>query len=198
MKPVIYGNLNSLNDLCSFSSINPTMKGKGETFPYSDYQFSRRILKDHLCQEHSLGSRPLAEIKEHVQFLLDNNILKRGMKVLDLGCGPGLYAKIINLIDNISINYTGVDISPGAIEYAKSLSLPPYYTFIEKDIISFTKEENVSTYHLIMLFYEVFNFFCDEDVDLLLKNIKRILDKDGVVFLELRNTFPTNSYKREW
>ncbi len=62
------------------------------------------------------------------------NHLPRPLKLLDLGSGPGLYARhIARALETGDILYTGIDLSEPMIQAAKSHNLPA--TFLVRDII---------------------------------------------------------------
>lgn len=66
------------------------------------------MLEAHLNPNSDAASRKVAIIDKEVRHLLAVRVLKPRDRVLDLGCGPGLYA--IRLSEN-GIKVTGIDIS---------------------------------------------------------------------------------------
>ena len=63
---------------------------------------------------HMIQQRNNARIRDVNRFL--TNWIKRGQKVLDLGCGIGVIAQHLR---TLGADVTGIDISPRCIEYAK-------------------------------------------------------------------------------
>jgi SAM-dependent methyltransferase len=87
----------------------------GDTrLPWDDPMFSARMLAEHLDQRHDLASRRRSVIAEHVVWL--RTIGPDPGRVLDLGCGPGLY---LEGLAAAGWECVGVDVSPAAIEYAR-------------------------------------------------------------------------------
>ena len=88
-------------------------------FPWDDPDFSERMLRQHLDQSHGAASRPQPEILRVVDWLWDKLSLRKGSRVLDVTCGPGLYA--VELARR-GCSVTGLDFSPAAIRYASQLA----------------------------------------------------------------------------
>jgi SAM-dependent methyltransferase len=88
-------------------------------FPWDDPDFSERMLRQHLDQSHGAASRPRMEIIRLVDWLWDKLSLREGSRVLDVTCGPGLYA--VELARR-GCTVHGLDFSPAAIHYAQALA----------------------------------------------------------------------------
>jgi SAM-dependent methyltransferase len=74
------------------------------------------MLAEHLDDRHDLASRQRATIDAHVRWLAQVGPA-HGQRVLDLGCGPGLY---LERFASMGWSCVGVDIAPAAIEYAEN------------------------------------------------------------------------------
>jgi len=89
---------------------------EGEKIPWNDPDFSRRMLNEHLSQEHDAASRRFEIIDKHVKWI-HNQVLKGNpTRILDLGCGPGLYT---NRLARLGHRCVGIDFSPASIAYAR-------------------------------------------------------------------------------
>jgi SAM-dependent methyltransferase len=73
------------------------------------------MLAFHLNPEVDAASRRLQIIDLSVKWLIENLALKPGDSILDLGCGPGLYA---TRFARAGLQVTGVDYSRRSIDYA--------------------------------------------------------------------------------
>ncbi|HXZ99996.1 MAG TPA: methyltransferase domain-containing protein [Candidatus Binatia bacterium] len=82
---------------------------------WSDPTFSRRLLGEHLDQSHDGASRRQAVVDRHVRRLR-MLLPPPPARILDAGCGPGLYA-----IRLARLGYTvdGVDVGPAVIAHAR-------------------------------------------------------------------------------
>ncbi|NOY06750.1 MAG: methyltransferase domain-containing protein [Chlorobi bacterium] len=89
----------------------------GQDLPWSDDWFSKQTLKDMLDAENDIGTRPPDCIERESRWLLSILEEPRNHHLLDIGCGPGLYAEIFS---RAGMKVTGIDLSPAAIEYART------------------------------------------------------------------------------
>ncbi len=83
---------------------------------WDDPHISKHMLAAHLDPEIDLASRKAETIDASVAWIVDMLNLQPGDKVLDLGCGPGLYS---NRLAQLGLQVTGVDYSKRSIEYAR-------------------------------------------------------------------------------
>jgi SAM-dependent methyltransferase len=86
---------------------------------WNDPHISGEMLKAHLSPDTDAASyKPdtIAGICRHLPCAMG---LKKGAAVVDLGCGPGLYARELT---GQGISYTGVDRSENSIRYARELN----------------------------------------------------------------------------
>jgi SAM-dependent methyltransferase len=82
---------------------------------WSDPAFSRRLLAEHLDQAHDGASRRLPLVEQHVRRL-GQLLPGPPARVLDAGCGPGLYA--IRLA-RLGYRIEGIDVGPAVIRHAR-------------------------------------------------------------------------------
>ena len=97
-------------------------------------------------------------------------------KFLDLGTGPGTQAMQIS---NLGFDVTGSDLSNSAIERAKKMY--PNTSYIVDDILNSKFLDNAFDY---ILDRGVFHIFEQEKLPDYLRQIKRILKKNGILFLK--------------
>jgi SAM-dependent methyltransferase len=83
---------------------------------WSSPDISEMMLRFHLDGEVDLASRRTAFIERSCDWLVREFGLGEGSRVIDLGCGPGLYT---NRLARRGATITGIDISPRSIEYAR-------------------------------------------------------------------------------
>lgn len=103
----------------------------GANLPWDDPAFSERMLREHLDQAHGAASRRLPEIRGQVQVMLEWLRLVPGGRLLDVTCGPGLYAAEFA---RRGIAVTGIDFGPAALRYAAELCQGLPCQFIQGDV----------------------------------------------------------------
>jgi SAM-dependent methyltransferase len=153
----------------------------GEALFWDDPHISSQMLAAHLNPEIDAASRRPETIDRSVQWLIETLGLKTGDSVLDLGCGPGLYA---SRFARAGLQVTGLDTSRRSIEYAindanqNKLNIRyRYENYLELD--------DEDQYQAALLIY---GDFCPLDPDQrsrLLKNIHRALKPDGNFVLDV-------------
>lgn len=103
----------------------------GANLPWDDPAFSERMLVQHLDQSHGAASRRRPEIRAQVQIMMDWLTLEPGHRLLDVTCGPGLYAA--EFAGN-GVQVTGIDFGPAAIRYARELCRELPCQFVQGDV----------------------------------------------------------------
>lgn len=159
---------------------DPEPWSEGDNIPWNEPGFSERMLKEHLSQEHDAASRRSENIQKHVSFIHARVLQSRPAHILDLGCGPGLYA---NRLAKLGHACTGIDFSPASIRYARCLAEADRLncTFIEADI---RQADYGSGYDLVMLIFGEFNVFRPADAATILSKACLALKPGGILLLE--------------
>lgn len=77
------------------------------------------MLQHHLIPDDDLASRTHAFIDASVAWLRERLGLGAGSRVLDLGCGPGLYA---HRLARAGVEVLGIDVSRRSLEHARTVA----------------------------------------------------------------------------
>lgn len=158
--------------------MNPKPWVEGEKIPWDDPDFSRRMLKEHLSQRHNAASRRTATIKKHVDWIHSLILDEKPSRILDLGCGPGLYTAHLSGLGHAC---HGIDFSPASIEYAVKRA-PEGCTYTLGD---FRTTDFSSGYDLVMLIFGELNVFKPEHAKSILEKACAALNRDGKLLLEM-------------
>lgn len=150
-----------------------------EKIPWHEGEFSRRMLGEHLAQTHDRASRRLEIVDEHVSRI-HHIIGDATASVLDLCCGPGLYA---TRLARLGHPVRGIDFAPAAIAYARERARDENVAceFIEADV---RRADYGSGYALAMLIFGEFNMFSPDDAALILSRVHSALAPNGQVLIE--------------
>ena len=158
----------------------PKPWAEGEKIPWNDPDFSKRMLNEHLSQAHDAASRRFEIIEKHVSWIHHQVLQGKPARVLDLGCGPGLYT---NRLAKLGHRCVGIDFSPASIAYAKGQAEAAGLdcTYIYQDIRT---ADYGDQYGLVMSIFGELNVFRPEEVKSILTKACRALLPQGFLLLE--------------
>ena len=158
---------------------------EGEKIPWNEPAFSRRMLEEHLSQAHDAASRRFEVIDLHVAWIHGNLLKGRQARILDLGCGPGLYTSRLAALGHSCV---GIDFSPASIEYARQqieeAGLDCRYHLEDVRQAEYGRANNGPGYDLVMFLYGEINVFRRGDAAAILQKAHAALEPGGLLLLE--------------
>jgi len=159
----------------------PAPWSEGEKIPWDDPGFSQRMLMEHLSQEHDAASRRYSTIDKHVEWIHNFILSGQPAKVLDLGCGPGLYTTRLARLGHECV---GLDFSPASIAYAQQTAYEQKLgcTYLQQDIRIADYKHG---YGVIMLIFGEFNTFRLTEARSILEKSHAALVENGRLLLEV-------------
>lgn len=168
----------NLNDII-IRKTPPEPWEEGDKIPWDEPGFSRRMLDMHLSQDNDWASRRFELVNGHVDWIEDN-LLKQDSRILDLGCGPGLYTQ---RLAKRGYRCVGVDFSPASIEYAveQAMSDRLEIDYQHADVRSI---DFGGGFGLVMMIFGEFNVFRPEEAENIVSKAWAALDDGGVLLLE--------------
>jgi SAM-dependent methyltransferase len=160
--------------------IPPEPWSEGDNIPWNDPGFSRRMLKEHLSQDHDLASRRFEIIDKHVEWIHHSLLNGIPTKILDLVCGPGLYTSRLVKLGHECV---GIDYSPASIEFAKNQAISENLScsYILEDIRTANYGEG---YGLVMMIYGELNVFRPQHARNILQKVFDALIDNGLLIVE--------------
>jgi SAM-dependent methyltransferase len=153
----------------------------GEPLFWNDPHISAQMLKWHLNPENDVASRRPETIQRSVDWLVATLGLHPGDSVLDLGCGPGLYAA--RLAEN-GLQVTGVDYSRRSIDYATQYAAE-HQLDIRYRYQNYLTLEDEDKYEVVLLIYGDLCPLSPDQRQTLLGNVLRALKTGGHFVLDV-------------
>jgi SAM-dependent methyltransferase len=150
---------------------------------WGDPTFSRRLLREHLDQEHDGASRRERTVTAHVRRL--RALLPHPpARLLDAACGPGLYAV---RLAGLGYDVDGVDVGPAVIRHARKLAVAAGVSgrarFTVGDLVAGGLE---SGYDGALLIYHVLESFPRATQRHVLRALGAALGPTGRLVVEMR------------
>ncbi len=163
-------------------SNKPRLYEKGSSVMWTDPYISKQLLELHVNPENDLASRSQVKIERIINWILERTDKPR-MKILDLGCGPGLYAERLAQKGH---SVVGVDYSENSIRYAtkqakeKQLDIE----YLNKNYLDLDVDNQ---FDLVILIYLDFCVLLPNERDKVLENIYKALKKGGLFICDVVN-----------
>jgi SAM-dependent methyltransferase len=152
----------------------------GDNIPWHEPDFSRRMLEQHLSPAHDAASRRPDVIDAQVAWINGELLHGHASRVLDLGCGPGLYT---SRLARLGHECTGIDYSPASIEYAAEAARREGLR-CEYRCEDIRSAEYGDGFDLVMLISGELNVFRPEDAQSVLRRARAALGGGGTMLLE--------------
>lgn len=159
----------------------PELFMPGEALFWADPHISGQMLIAHLDPETDLASRVPETIDASVAWIIQTLGLATGETVLDLGCGPGLYA---SRLAKGGLAVTGVDLSPSSIAYGRDFAVEHglAINYVCQNYLSLTDEDR---FDAALLIFGDYCTFSPEDRRRLLANIHNALHPGSYFVLDV-------------
>jgi SAM-dependent methyltransferase len=168
-------------ELEDIGAIEPPVPWRGiGKIPWHEAAFSRRMLREHLSQEHGRASRRFGTIDQHVAWIHEHVLGGTAGRVLDLGCGPGFYTERLARRGHSCV---GIDFSPASVAHAQAeaerAALPCEYRLEDLKVADFG-----SGFDLVLLVFGELNAFAPSEAGAILAKARRSLAPSGSLLLE--------------
>lgn len=175
----------------------PFLWHDGGNLPWHESDFSARMLREHLSEAHGAASRQTPERLAQIDWLWTKLALEPDQHLLDVTCGPGLYA--VELARR-GLTVTGLDFGPAAIAYAQELAetqaVNGRTTFIQTDVRAYDFPQQ--QFDAALLIYGQLAVFPPAEAAALLQNVARALKPGGKLCVELLNQGRVDKSNSTW
>lgn len=161
----------------------------------SEY-ISEQMLEAHLNPDWDAASRKADTIESSCKWIMSTLNLNKNNKILDLGCGPGLYC---TKLSEYGLQVTGIDYSKRSIEYAKEEAIRKNMS-IKYKYMNYLDIDYCDEYDIAMMIYCDFGVLSDEISRSILKKIHRALKENGYFIFDIWTTSneELTSSSRNW
>jgi len=163
----------------------PSLYQKSEARFWDDPYISQRMLEAHLDPDLESATRKLDFVRQSVDWI--SNILPTAQheRLLDLGCGPGIYAE---LFDSKGYRVTGLDLSKNSIQYAKKTAnkMGLDIQYLNSDYI---QSPIAGEYDLVTMIYCDFGVLSGNERGELLTKVHDILSPNGCFLFDVFTPF---------
>ncbi|UWD47427.1 class I SAM-dependent methyltransferase [Clostridioides difficile] len=184
-----------LNKLCMYLERPEVYKESKVNF-WDDEYISKQLLKAHLDVDFEGASRSLDFINDSVDWIVKVASPDKYPNLIDLGCGPGLYAE---RFAQKGYKVTGIDFSKRSINYAQSRNeeknLNITYLFQSYLNMNYNEEFDIAT-----LIYCDYGALSTKNRSILMENIYKSLKPGGKLILDVFTVNKYNDFKevRTW
>ncbi len=148
---------------------------------WTDEHTSRQMLAFHLDGEIDVSSRRTSFIDDSVRWMTDHFALSPNSRIIDFGCGPGLYT---SRFARLGAAVYGVDFSARSVEYARESAgrsnLNIAYT--EADYLDYRPEGKFDLITMIMCDYCA---LAPAQRAALLRKYRELLSEEGHIVLDV-------------
>lgn len=148
---------------------------------WTEEYISKQLLAAHLDPEFGGASRQVDFIEKSVAWIGELVPLAEYPSLLDLGCGPGLYAE---KFANLGYKVTGVDFSERSINYARQ-SATDKGLKIDYHFADYLELDLHRTFDFITLIYCDYGALTDVEREILLDKITQHLKPGGKVLMDV-------------
>ncbi|MCV2395385.1 methyltransferase domain-containing protein [Actinotalea sp. M2MS4P-6] len=146
---------------------------------WADPWIGAQLLAAHLDDRHEAASRAPAVLDRAVAHLVARGLAGPGVRVLDLGCGPGL---VSTRLAAVGCEVTGVDINRRSLAHARATAGDLPVTYREQD---FRTLDDDGAFDLVLQSYGELATFDPDTLDGVLGAVHRALRPAGALVFDM-------------
>jgi SAM-dependent methyltransferase len=181
------------NELIKYAK-KPEFYAQGTDVLWDDEHISKGMLEAHLNPNLDAASRNHKFIDDSVAWITQISPSSKYIKLLDLGCGPGLYAERFN---EMGYDVTGIDFSKRSIDYAKQQSAlnNSKIDYIYQNYLTLDYAEQ---FDVITLIYTDYCVLSKADRLALLRLVYQALKPNGKFIFDVSTSSKNARESRSW
>ncbi len=180
-------------DLCKLN-LRPPLHAEDDISFWDDEYISRRILEVHLDPDTDSATRRPQDVEASANWIASK--LPRRARVLDAGCGPGLYAQ---RLASKGMSVVGLDINRASLGHASMMARGAGLS-IDYRHGDLRDADLGSGFDAALLIYGMLGSLNDGDRDLLLDRLHRCIRPGGMLIFDVMTArnFSDRSVDRDW
>ncbi len=148
---------------------------------WADPHISASMLAFHLDGVSHASSRPFEFIDRAAEWIVRRFRLAPGVRILDLGCGPGLYAQ---RLARTGASVTGVDVSPRSLAYAREAAAAESLS-IDYVQLNYLEDDLGGPFDLAMMICEDYCALSPDQRHRLLSRVRGVLAPGGAFLFDV-------------
>lgn len=151
---------------------------------WNDEYISKQMLQAHLAPDFEGASRKLSFIHQSVEWIAQTISPEKHPRLLDIGCGPGIYAENFS---KKGYRVTGIDFSERSIAYARSSASEKglSITYLFQNYLDMELEQ---AFDFAVMIYCDYGALPDSDRKKLMQKSYRSLKQGGKFLLDVFST----------
>ncbi|MCL2688191.1 MAG: class I SAM-dependent methyltransferase, partial [Methanobrevibacter sp.] len=166
---------------------------KGKNSIWTDEHISKTILDAHLDETNDAASRKHERRMDIVNWI--NKKIKQNSKIIDFGCGPGLFAYEFGKLEH---NVLGIDYNKISIDFANENKT--IKNFVEYKYCNYLKDTINGKFNVAIIIYFDFGVLNPDEQNLFLQKINKLLDDDGIFIFDIygKTVMENKQDSRSW
>jgi len=178
--------------LFHYLKTKPEPYESGEKLFWDDDHISQGMLEAHLDQEFEGATRNFVFVFRSVKWIA-SLLTQTNPKLIDLGCGPGIYAQQFHLN---GFKVTGIDFSRRSIQYAKDEAQRQGFS-IEYRYMNYLTLDYEEEFDVATLIYCDYGVLPPNDRRELLKRVRKALKPGGLFIFDAFTPVNYENFKEE-
>lgn len=179
--------------LFHYLNTKPKLYESGEPLFWDDEHISEGMLEAHLDSEFEGATRNFVFVFRSADWIAKLAQPIEHPKILDLGCGPGIYAEQFH---KRGFKVTGVDFSKRSINYAKESADRQGYA-IEYRYMDYLKIKDSEAFDVATMIYCDYGVLNPDHRKILLERVYNALKPGGIFILDVFTPINYTEYKEE-
>lgn len=162
-------------DVLSSFLKKPALYEKSTEKFWNDPHISKGMLEAHLDPNTDAASRKPEFVSRSAKWI--SSLLPGGARLLDIGCGPGLYTKRLS---GLGLSVTGLDFSERSVAYARDHDPEGEYV-----LMNYLQMDYENAFDIITLIWCDYGALIPEDRHRLLDRVNKALKPGGLFLIDV-------------